>query len=76
MFPVDVETDVVNDEIKEMAKNIAMQITAMKPVYTNDSEVDEEYKAHELEIIKSQIENDPKMAGKPEKVINGAIMVV
>ena len=27
-----------------------------------------------LEIIKSQIENDPKMAGKPEKVINGAIM--
>ena len=51
-----------------------MQITAMKPVYTNDSEVDEEYKAHELEIIKSQIENDPKMAGKPEKVINGAIM--
>ena len=50
---VDVETDVVNDEIKEMAKNIAMQITAMKPVYTNDSEVDEEYKAHELEIIKS-----------------------
>ena len=71
---VDVETDVVNDEIKEMAKNIAMQITAMKPVYTNDSEVDEEYKAHELEIIKSQIENDPKMAGKPEKVINGAIM--
>ena len=71
---IDVETDVVNDEIKEMAKNIAMQITAMKPVYTNDSEVDEEYKAHELEIIKSQIENDPKMAGKPEKVINGAIM--
>ena len=71
---VDVETDVVNDEIKEMAKNIAMQITAMKPVYTSDSEVDEEYKAHELEIIKSQIENDPKMAGKPEKVISGAVM--
>ena len=71
---VDVETDVVNDEIKEMAKNIAMQITAMKPVYTSDSEVDEEYKAHELEIIKTQIENDPKMAGKPEKVISGAVM--
>ncbi|MDO4260875.1 MAG: translation elongation factor Ts [Eubacteriales bacterium] len=71
---VDVETDVVNDAIKEMAKNIAMQIAALKPVYTNDSEVDEEYKAHELEIIKAQIENDPKMAGKPEKVINGAVM--
>ena len=71
---VDVVTDVVNDEIKEMAKNIAMQIAALKPVYTNSSEVDEAYKAHELEIIKSQIENDPKMAGKPEKVISGAVM--
>jgi elongation factor Ts len=71
---VDVETDVVNDDIKEMAKNIAMQIAALKPVYTNSSEVDETYKAHELEIIKTQIENDPKMAGKPEKVISGAVM--
>ena len=68
---VDVETNVVSDEIREMAKNIAMQIAALKPVYTNSSEV---YKAHELEIIKAQIENDPKMAGKPEKVINGAVM--
>ena len=71
---VDVETNVVSDEIREMAKNIAMQIAALKPVYTNSSEVDEEYKAHELEIIKAQIENDPKMAGKPEKVIEGAVV--
>ncbi|MBS6397474.1 MAG: elongation factor Ts [Clostridiales bacterium] len=71
---IDVETDVVNDDIKEMARNLAMQVAALKPVYTNSSEVDENYKAHELEIIKSQIENDPKMAGKPEKVISGAVM--
>ncbi len=71
---VDVQTDVVNDEVKEMAKNVAMQVAALRPVYTNDSEIEESYKAHELEIIKSQIENDPKMAGKPEKVINGAVM--
>ena len=71
---VDVQTDVINDEIKEMAKNVAMQVAALKPIYTNDGEVDDEYKAHELEIIKSQIENDPKMAGKPEKVISGAVM--
>ncbi|MCD8098486.1 MAG: translation elongation factor Ts [Lachnospiraceae bacterium] len=71
---VDVETDVINDEIREMAKNLAMQVAALKPIYTNNSEVDETYKAHELEIIKAQIENDPKMAGKPEKVINGAVM--
>ncbi|MCD8249701.1 MAG: translation elongation factor Ts [Lachnospiraceae bacterium] len=71
---VDVETDVINDEIREMAKNLAMQVAALKPIYMNNSEVDETYKEHELEIIKAQIENDPKMAGKPEKVINGAVM--
>ena len=69
---VDVKTSVINDDIKEMARNIAMQIAALKPVYTNSSEIDEEYKAHELEIIKAQIENDPKMAGKPEKEIGRA----
>ena len=40
---VDVETDVVNDAIKEMAKNVAMQAAALKPLYTNDSEVDADY---------------------------------
>ena len=34
---VDVETDVVNDAIKEMAKNVAMQAAALKPQYTTES---------------------------------------
>lgn len=71
---VDIVTDVINEDVKEMAKNLAMQVAALKPIYTNNGEVDEAYKAHELEIIKTQIENDPKMAGKPEKVITGAVM--
>ncbi|HJB16664.1 MAG TPA: translation elongation factor Ts [Candidatus Blautia excrementipullorum] len=70
---VDVETDVVNDEIKEMAKNVAMQIAALKPQYTSDSEVDENYIAHEKEILMAQIMNDPKESKKPEKVIQGII---
>ena len=70
---VDVETDVVNDAVKEMAKNIAMQVAALKPQYVSDAEVSEEYKAHEREILTVQIQNDPKMAGKPEKVIKGAV---
>ena len=32
---VDVETDVVNDDIKEMAKNVAMQAAALKPTFTS-----------------------------------------
>ena len=71
---VDVVTDVVNDEIKEMAKNLAMQVAALKPLYVTDDEISQEYKDHEIEILSAQIANDPKMAGKPEKVIKGAVM--
>ena len=70
---VEVATDVVNDEIKEMAKNVAMQVAALKPLYTNDSEVSAEYIAHEKEILLAQIMNDPKESQKPQKVIDGMI---
>ena len=71
---VEGETDVVNDAVKEALTNIAMQIAALSPKYVSTADVSEEYKEHEKEIIKAQIENDPKMAGKPEKVIEGAII--
>ena len=70
---VDVATDVVNDSVKEMAKNVAMQVAALKPLYTNRSEVSEDYIAHEKEILLAQIMNDPKESQKPEKVIQGMI---
>ena len=70
---VDVETNVVNDAVKEMAKNVAMQVAALKPQYTSDAEVSEEYIAHEKEILLAQIMNDPKESQKPEKVIQGII---
>lgn len=70
---VDVETDVINDAVKEMAKNIAMQAAALKPVYTTRDEVAEDYIAHEKEILLAQIMNDPKESQKPEKVIQGMI---
>ena len=70
---VDVETDVVNDAIKEMARNVAKQIAALKPEYTNSSEVSADYIAHEKEILLAQIMNDPKESQKPEKVIQGMI---
>ena len=70
---VDVETDVVNDAIKEMGKNIAMQAAALKPTFTSKDEVDADYIAKEKEILLAQIKNDPKEASKPEKVIEGMI---
>ena len=70
---VEAKTNVVNDAVKEALTNLAMQIAALSPKYVATADVSEEYKAHEREIIAAQIEQDPKMAGKPEKVIEGAI---
>ena len=70
---VEADTAVVNDAVKEMAKNVAMQIAALKPQYTSDSEVSAEYIEHEKEILMAQIQNDPKESQKPAKVIEGMI---
>ncbi len=71
---VEADTDVVNDAVKEAMTNIAMQVAALSPKYVSTADVSEEYKAHEMEILKAQIANDPKMAGKPDKVIEGAVV--
>ena len=70
---VEAATDVVNDAVKEAMTNIAMQVAALAPKYISTADVSEEYKEHEKEIIAEQIKNDPKMEGKPEKVIEGAV---
>ena len=69
---VDVETNVVNDAVCEMAKNIAMQAAAMRPEYTNRSEVSQEYLEKEKEILLVAAKNEKPNA--PEKVINGIVM--
>lgn len=66
---VDVETDVINDAVKEMANNVAMQVAAMKPVYVSTDDVSEEYKQKELAILVAQAKNDPKNASKPDNII-------
>ena len=70
---VKAETGVVNDAVKEALTNVAMQVAALSPKYVSTQDVSEEYKAHEKEILMAQIAADPKMAGKPEKVIEGAV---
>lgn len=70
---VDAKTDVVNDAIKEALSNVAMQIAALSPKYVCESEIGEDYIAHEKEILLAQIMNDPKESQKPQKVIDGMI---
>ena len=71
---VEAKTNVINDAVKEALTNLAMQVAALSPKYVATGDVSEEFKAHEKEIIAAQIAQDPKMAGKPEKVIEGAVM--
>ena len=68
-----VASNVDNPALHEMARNICMQVAALKPLYTASSEVDADYIAKEKEILLAQIKNDPKEASKPEKVIEGMI---
>lgn len=66
---VEADTDGSGEAIEECLKNVAMQVAAMNPKYVSTSEVSEEYKAHELEILVAQAKNDPKNASKPDNII-------
>ena len=60
-------------EFKVMGKDVAMQIAAMSPLYLCRDEVPADVIEHEKSINLAQIKEDPKMASKPEKVIEGII---
>ena len=66
---VAIETNVVNDDIKEMTKHLAMQVASMRPKYVNELEIDEDYKNKERAILLEKAKNDPKSAGKPEEIL-------
>lgn len=71
---VEAETDVVNDAVKEALGNIAMQVAALSPKYVSQSDVSEEYKEHEKEILLAQTKIDPKNANKPDDIIEKMII--
>ncbi len=66
-----VEADAPSDnaEVKEALKNVAMQVAALNPKYLSNTDVPQEYKDHELEILVAQAKNDPKNAAKPDSII-------
>ena len=70
---VEADTDVVNDEIKDAVKNIAMQVAALSPKYVATEVVSEEYRNHEKEILLAQAmkENEelPEGKRKPQEII-------
>lgn len=65
------ETDFVarGEEFQQLVKDIAMHIAAAEPRYVSREEVPESVLEKEREIARAQARNDPKMANKPDQVI-------
>lgn len=66
-----VRSSLVNEAVREMARNIAMQIAALKPKYTSRKEVDQAYLDSEKEILLAAAKNEKPNA--PEKVLLGMV---
>lgn len=65
---VKVEGD-LTDDAKAAAKDAAMQIAAMNPLYLDKTTVPAEDLEKEKHIILAQMKEDPKNAGKPENIL-------
>ena len=70
---VNFETDLTAEQVETIGKDVAMQIAAMNPRFWDKALVDDATLEEEKSIMKVQMANDPKMAGKPEKVLEGII---
>ena len=67
------DTDLPAEKVETVGKDVAMQIAALNPRFWDKSEVDQATLDEEKKILMVQMENDPKMASKPEKVREGII---
>ena len=69
------ETDFVakGDKFAALAKDVAMQIAAAKPLYVNIEDVDASALEAEKEILRNQALNEGKPAAIVEKMVEGRI---
>ena len=71
---VSFETDLADkDGFKECAKNVALQTAAMDVKYLDKESVPASVLAEEEAILINQMKEDPKMANKPENVLQNIV---
>ena len=63
-----VNLEVEGCDATEIGKNVAMQIAAMAPKYWDKSLVPQADIDHEMEVQVALMDNDPKMAAKPQQI--------
>ena len=57
----------------EVAKDVAMQVASMNPQFVSRDVMPQEAVEAERHVLIENIKNDPKLAGKPEKVLAGIV---
>ncbi len=75
LVEVNCETDFVarNENFQVFVKDLAMHIAAAAPVCVRPDDMPAEYIAKEREISLAQMKEDPKMANKPQAVLDKII---
>ncbi len=68
---VEADTDSNSDAVKECLKNVAMQVAALNPKFCSRKEVDQDYIAHETEILTAAAKKEKPDAN--DKIINGMV---
>ncbi len=63
---VGLKTDAALADVEACGKDVAMQVASMNPKFLNENEVDQEYLAHEREVLRAEVLNE----GKPEKIVD------
>ena len=71
---VNLETNLAPEAVETVGKDIAMQIAALNPRFWDKSQVTQDVLDEEKKILMVQMENDPKMANKPEQVREKIVM--
>ncbi len=66
-----------DDKVKEFARDCCMHLAAFTPAYTTKADVPQSYIDEQKEIFKAQMDQDEKIASKPEaakeKILEGKI---
>ncbi|MBC2577323.1 elongation factor Ts [Peptostreptococcus russellii] len=70
---IELDTDSNDEKIFQLGKDIAMQVAAMNPKYLSRDDVDQDYIAHEKEVLTQQALNEGKPANIVEKMVVGRL---
>lgn len=66
--------EVFKDEaVSGFIHDLALHVAAFRPLFVDQSRISTDWIKEQEDIFKKQVEGDEKMAGKPEKVIEGIL---